>query len=169
MLPGHRDRHHPHTTHMHALSHTPPHTALLSGLCQARGHCRMSPSCHRSLRGWNDVFVLPCSHSDVRCCLVLKFLVAFVLPFGRGLEGCLCSVKHRCASSWTTWEGQYHVCGSRRRLPACLCRGSAIVGCGCARGSGEVRGCQGREADFPLGRGGQKAGVFRQRTLECSG
>lgn len=88
----------PTPTHMYALPHTPAHTALLSGLCQARGHCRMSRSCHRSLRRWADVFVVPGSRSDVQCCLVLKFWVAFVLPFGRGLEGCLCSVKQRCTS-----------------------------------------------------------------------
>lgn len=161
----------PTPTHMYALSHTPTHTALLGGLCQARGHCRMSQNCCCSLRGWSDVFVLPGCLSDVRCRLVLKFFVAFVLLFGWGLGGCLCFVRHQCASSWTTWECQHHVCGSRRKLTACLCRRSVTVGHGCARGSGEVRGCQGREADFPLGTGGEKAGVFSggQRAMECSG
>lgn len=77
----------PTPTHMYALSHTPAHTALLSGLCQARGHCRMSQSCRRSLRGWNDVFVLPGSRSDVQCCLVLKFLVPFCVAFWEGAGG----------------------------------------------------------------------------------
>lgn len=53
----------PSFTHICMLSHTRQHTALLSGLCQARGHCRISQSCRGSLGGWSDVFVLSSSRS----------------------------------------------------------------------------------------------------------
>lgn len=43
----------------------------------------MSQSCRCYLQGWNDVFVLPGSRSDVQC-LVLKFLVAFCVAFWEG-------------------------------------------------------------------------------------
>ena len=108
----------PHT-HVHAPTHTPQHTALLGGLCQARGHCRISQGCRGSLRGWSDVFVLPSSHSP-RCCPVLNFWVASVWPCGWGGGGRRWRGDAPCASNWTSWiVNMVRAVGAGGCLPVC--------------------------------------------------